>query len=92
MTADALSTTTLAIYAILSVPVLFYLVRHGKPGLLGWIYLLAFCTLRIVGGAMSLNTNSDSGGGTSSSSSASIIANIGLSPLLLATSGILHEA
>ncbi|KAK8078774.1 integral membrane protein [Apiospora phragmitis] len=83
MTADALPTATLAIYAVLSVPVFFCLVRHGKTGLLGWLYLLAFCTLRIVSGAMSMSS--------SSSSSASIIANVGLSPLLLAASGILHE-
>ncbi|KAK8030175.1 hypothetical protein PG993_011466 [Apiospora rasikravindrae] len=87
MTADALSTATLAIYAVLDIPVFFCLVRHGKAGLVGWVYLLAFCTLRIVGGAMAMDRNSSS----NSSSSASLIANIGLSPLLLAASGILHE-
>ncbi|KAK8062158.1 hypothetical protein PG997_014255 [Apiospora hydei] len=84
MTTDALPTVTLAIYAVLSIPVLFCLVRHGRTGLVGWFYLLVFCTLRIVGGALAMNSNKNS-------SSASLIANIGLSPLLLAASGILHE-
>lgn len=79
MTTDSLLTAELAIYAALSLPVLYLVVRHSPAGLLGWLYLFAFCTLRIVGGALS-------------SSSASIISSIGLSPLLLAASGILHEA
>lgn len=77
-----LSTVELAIYAVLVLPAAFILSKHSKPGLLGWFYLVAFFTLRIVGGAMAL----------SGSSSASIVANIGLSPLILAAAGILHEA
>ncbi|KAL2179259.1 uncharacterized protein P884DRAFT_240045 [Thermothelomyces heterothallicus CBS 202.75] len=79
MTTNALLTAELAIYAVLSLPVLYLLIRHSPAGLLGWFYLFAFCTLRIVGGAVS-------------ASPASIISSIGLSPLLLAGSGILHEA
>ncbi|KAF4447962.1 C6 zinc finger domain protein [Fusarium austroafricanum] len=78
----ALTTAELAIYAILIIPTLFILFKHGKPGLLGWIYLAVFCSLRIIGGAMFL----------SHSSAANIVSNIGLSPLLLSTAGILHEA
>lgn len=79
MTTNSLLTAELAIYAILSIPVLYLLVRHSPAGLLGWFYLFAFCSLRIVGGAIS-------------SSSAGLISSIGLSPLLLAASGLLHEA
>ncbi|OAR02069.1 hypothetical protein LLEC1_03391, partial [Akanthomyces lecanii] len=74
--------SAMAIYAVLIVPVFFLLVKHGKAGLLGWLYLTAFCVLRILGGALAL----------SGSKSATIIANVGLSPLLLAASGILHES
>lgn len=80
---NSLATAELAIYAILSIPVLYILVRHGLAGLLGWFYLFAFCTLRLVGGAMSMQTDNGSG---------NIISNVGLSPLLLAASGILHES
>lgn len=78
----ATSTAELAIYATLSIPNLYILFKHGRAGLLGWAYLFAFCTLRIVGGAMDL----------SGSTSAGIISSVGLSPLLLAAFGILQEA
>jgi len=77
-------TAQLAIYIILSLPVLYILIRHSWPGILGWGYLFAFCTLRGVGGALAL--------GKGITESAAIISNIGLSPLLLAISGVLHEA
>lgn len=80
---NPLSTAELAIYATLSFPVLFILIRHLPAGVVGWGFLFAFCTLRIIGGALSMNNNTPS---------ASIISSVGLSPLLLAASGILHEA
>ncbi|KAJ3498113.1 hypothetical protein NLG97_g1377 [Lecanicillium saksenae] len=76
------TTAQMAIYAVLIMPTLYLLVRHGKAGLLGWFYFTTFCMLRILGGALAL----------SGSKSATIIANVGLSPLLLAASGILHES
>lgn len=79
---NTVTTAQMAIYAVMIIPVLFLLVKHGKPGFLGWIYFTAFCMLRILGGALAL----------SGSKSAGIIANVGLSPLLLAASGILHES
>ncbi|CAH0027297.1 unnamed protein product [Clonostachys rhizophaga] len=79
---DQLSVAQLAIYATLSVPTFYILWKRGVTGLLGWGYLLVFFSLRIVGCAMAL----------SGSTSAAIISNIGLSPILLATAGILHEA
>ncbi|KAF4951714.1 hypothetical protein FSARC_12837 [Fusarium sarcochroum] len=78
----ALTTAELAIYAVLVLPTLFILYKHGKPGIFGWVYLFVFCTLRIIGGAMFL----------SKSSSAVTVSNIGLSPLLLSAAGVLHEA
>ncbi|ROW10382.1 hypothetical protein VMCG_02020 [Cytospora schulzeri] len=80
---NSLSAAELAIYIILCIPVLYILVRHWPNGVLGWFYLFAFCTLRIISGAMSLKNH----GG-----SASIISSVGISPLLLAACGILHEA
>ncbi|KAG2420409.1 hypothetical protein HFD88_005210 [Aspergillus terreus] len=80
---NSLSAATCAIYAILAIPVLYLLVRHGRYGLLGWLFLFFFCTLRIIGGALAINDTSGA---------ANIISSVGLSPLLLATAGILHEA
>ncbi|KUJ23609.1 uncharacterized protein LY89DRAFT_187767 [Mollisia scopiformis] len=80
-----LNAAQLAIYIILAIPVLYILIRHRLPGLLGWLYLFIFCTLRILGGALALHNGS-------ADKTAAIISSIGLSPLLLAVSGILHEA
>lgn len=84
----ALPLAQLIIYCILALPILYCLYRHGKPGLLGWLYLFIFCTLRIVGSGLEIGH----GDLDSSSSSALLVNNIGLSPLLLAAIGILHEA
>lgn len=84
MTSSSLSVFQLAIYSLLSLPILFILSRHGTQGLLGWAYLFVFCSLRIVGSALQISNPQGTG--------ASIIANIGLSPLLLATLGLIHEA
>ncbi|KAM3551710.1 hypothetical protein MY1884_007582 [Beauveria asiatica] len=79
---NSVTTAQMAIYAAMILPVLYLLVKHGKVSMLGWLYLVAFCMLRILGGALAL----------SRSKTATIIANIGLAPLLLAASGILHES
>jgi hypothetical protein len=80
---SALSTAQLATYVPLSLPTLCILFRHGKRGLLGWLYLLAFCVMRMTGSGMALSNPATSG--------ATVISNIRLSPLLLAMLGILHE-
>ena len=96
MTVNALSAASLVIYVVLLQPTLYILYRHGWPGFLGWFYLQLFCVLRIVGNGLSLNTPLDpttlAGSSGSSSITIPIVNNIGLSPLLLATAGILHEA
>lgn len=79
---SSVTTAQLAIYALLTVPILFLLYKHGRPGILGWVYLFAFCSVRVIGGALALNE----------SKTASIVGNIGLSPLLLAACGFIHEA
>jgi len=85
---SGLNTAQLAIYAALSLPVVYILIRHGRPGLLGWFYILAFCSLRVIGGALALRADKNG----KPSSAAATISSIGLSPLLLGISGVLHEA
>jgi len=79
----AIAMAQLAIYAVLALPTVYVLFLHGSSGFLGWFYLLVFGTLRIVGGAMLLHNPLSTG--------ATTITSIGISPLLLATLGILHE-
>ncbi|GLB08848.1 hypothetical protein AtubIFM57258_004757 [Aspergillus tubingensis] len=78
----------LAVYALLSLPTIYCLVVHGKHGLVGWAYVLAMCGLRIAGSAMSLNAIHHDKVNTT----AAILNGIGLSPLLMAAMGLLHEA
>ncbi|KAI9924789.1 hypothetical protein MW887_006645 [Aspergillus wentii] len=73
----------LIIYIILIQPITYITYRHGLHGLLGWGYLSIFCTLRIVGGGLGFNRDS---------TVAYIINSVGISPLLLAVDGVLHEA
>jgi prolipoprotein diacylglyceryltransferase len=78
---------------ILFIPIVGYLLlRHGKRGLFGWLYLILFCMLRIVASAMQINNYVQESHGKMPSSTAGIINSVGISPLLLATGGVLHEA
>jgi hypothetical protein len=54
---DTVQTAELAIFAILILPTLYCLFRHLPDGALGWTYLFIFCTLRVVGGALSDTSN-----------------------------------
>ncbi|CAF9928923.1 MAG: hypothetical protein ALECFALPRED_004175 [Alectoria fallacina] len=87
--ADPLAIASLVIYAILLQPTLYCFWAHGRRGFLGWFYLQIFCLLRIIGNAVELH---EAATPTPTSSHVLLINNIGLSPLLLATAGILHEA
>lgn len=79
---NVLSAAQLAIYALLTLPTIYILIRHGKPGIPGWLGLVAFCGIRVVAGAASLDHDNPA---------STTISSIGLSPLLLAALGILHE-
>ena len=79
-----LSVSYLVIYIILAIPVIYNLVHHGKYGTLGWGYLLAFCFLRMTGAGLQLSNQA--------SSTAGVLTGIGVSPLLLAVLGVLHES
>jgi prolipoprotein diacylglyceryltransferase len=81
---DSISAAKLAIYIILVQPALYCLFKHGKTGFIGWLYVQIFCVLRIATGGIGLHGSSSTG--------AIVVNSIGLSPLLLAASGILHEA
>ena len=83
---SGISTAQLAIYAVFSLPVIYVPFRHGRPGLVGWVYTLGICILRAAGGAMSL------GDKNGANTAAAAISSIGLSPLLIGISGVLYEA
>ena len=82
--ANSLAAAYLTIYLLLLPPTLYTLLRHGRHGILGWGYLLGFSVLRITGAGLQLSS--------SDSKTAAVINGVGLSPLLLAVLGVLHEA
>jgi hypothetical protein len=85
---EQLAVAEAAIYAVLVIPSIYVLIKHGWQGLNGWIFLFGFCMLRIIGSALQI---SDDKKGTISTTPA-IISGVGLSPLVLAFIGILHES
>jgi hypothetical protein len=83
----AYNTAQLAVYCVLALPIVYLIFRHGRNGVLGYLYLFVFAGLRIIGAAMGLKKTSDG----LPSTGAIVISNIGLSPLLLASIGILRS-
>ncbi|KAI4592178.1 hypothetical protein KJ359_011416 [Pestalotiopsis sp. 9143b] len=85
-TDHSLPAAILAIDSLLSVPAIYNIFKHGfrHAAVLGWGYFFIFLSLRIISSGLQL--------GSSDSSTASLVASIGLSPLLLSMLGLLHEA
>jgi hypothetical protein len=83
-----LAAAELAIYLLLTIPCAYTLYTHGKHGLLGWFFIVAFCSLRIIGSALEISDEKKN----STSDSTQIISGIGLSPLILGVLGVLTEA
>ncbi|KAJ5973696.1 hypothetical protein N7481_010906 [Penicillium waksmanii] len=86
---EGLELAQLAFYAFASLPSIYCIVKHGKVGLLGWLYVFVMCGLRLVGNGVAYHALSTTG---EPNKAASIISGIGLSPLLLAAIGILRES
>lgn len=85
---SALLVATLVVYAVLIQPLSYCVWKHGARGLLGWLVLQIFCGVRIVGSVLQIRDEKTG----SETTAALILANLGLSPLLLGVAGVLHEA
>lgn len=81
-----LSAVELALYALLAPLALLVIYRHGRPGFLGYFYLNISIGVRIAAAIAQLADNNKP-----PSLTATILSSIGISPLILAMSGILHE-
>ncbi|KFY78564.1 hypothetical protein V499_02308 [Pseudogymnoascus sp. VKM F-103] len=88
---NGISIALLVLYAPLLLLGAFLSKRHGFGRSSGWIFLVIFCTLRILSGALNLAIiNSPT---STSLHTAYLITNsVGLSPLLLASLGLLNRA
>lgn len=84
-----LSCVELALYLILSPLALFITYRHGRPGFLGYFYLNLSIAVRIAAAIAQLVDNKKEA--TAPSLVTTVLSSIGISPLLLAMAGLLHE-
>lgn len=82
---DVLAIFEVAVYIFWVNPATYCLFKHGRRGILGWLAIQSFCFTRIIGNILVLKDGEHS-------TAATIVNSIGLSPLLIGTVGILHEA
>lgn len=87
--ADGVSIAQLVIFCPLLLPSFYILIKHSRKGILGWLYLHILIIIKIVAAAITIH---DEVSGNSVSEASLILQSVGLSPLLLSTAGILHEA
>ena len=87
---ESLNIAILAIFSPLLLLTLFVIFRHGIHRQSGWIYLSIFCLIRIVGGALGIAAETNPRN-TSDLEWSAILGSIGLSPLLLASLGLLKR-
>lgn len=87
---EALAIAELAVYIPLSLLDLVVVFRLGLHRQLGWIYLLAFCGVRIAGAIFEILYANNPNSSTDAEWSG-ILQSIGLSPLILASFGLLKR-
>ena len=85
---DAIAIAQVVYYAPAILACGFLCARHGFTRSSGWILLVVFCLLRIIGASASLSTINNSGS-TTALTIALICSVMGTSPLLLASLGLL---
>ena len=85
---SALLVATLVVYAVIIQPITYCVWKHGVRGLLGWLVIQIFCVVRIVGSVLQIREEKTGSGVTATL----VVANFGLSPMLLGVAGVLHEA
>ena len=87
---ESLDIAELAIYLPLLFVTLFVVFRHGIHRQSGWIYLVIFCLIRIIGAALGISAERNPSNVSDLEWSA-ILGSVGISPLLLASLGLLKQ-
>ena len=90
ITREHIAIAELVVYIPLALITAFIVLRHGFHRQLGWIYLCLFSGIRIAGAVLEIlsHNNPDN---TSDLEWAVILQSVGLSPLLLASMGLLKR-
>jgi hypothetical protein len=86
---EILSAVEIALYSPFLIAALAVCFRHGFKRAEGWIFLLLLCLIRLVGAACDISTHNSPSQGLYVT--VAILDSIGISPLLLATLGILSR-
>ncbi len=86
---DAVAIFEIIVYIPLAILALINCIRHGFKRSSGWIYTFLLCVVRIAGAICQFVSHSDHSTGLIQAMV--IFDSIGLSPLLLATLGLLHR-
>lgn len=87
---EGVSIGELVVYSPALLIAIYLSIRHGFGRSAGWMFLIIFCLARIIGAAMQLATIS-SPNNISLYTGYAILQNVGLSPLMLATLGLLSR-
>ncbi|THZ82842.1 hypothetical protein D6C84_05431 [Aureobasidium pullulans] len=87
---ETLAIVELVVYIPTLVATIAIVIRHGFKRQLGWIYLAIFCTIRIVGSILEILSHKNPSN-VSDKEWAGIFQSIGLSPLILASFGLLKR-
>ncbi|KAF2667841.1 hypothetical protein BT63DRAFT_441400 [Microthyrium microscopicum] len=87
-----LAIAELVIYILLLPVFIFVLARHGKHGIIGWLFLALFAVLRIIADGFQIDDRIKQNKGEQVSSTGAIINSVGVSPLLIALASIVCEA
>jgi len=85
--ASQLAAAQLALYILLIIPSIYILYKHGWRGFVGWFFLFAFCSLRIIGSGLQISDEKND----NPSTTAQTISGVGLSPLVLLFVGVLRN-
>jgi len=79
----------LVFFLIAILPANYCLLKHGLLGILGWLFLVLFCLIRITGAAIIV---SDESKNMAISEAGGIITSVAIAPLIIATAGVAHES
>lgn len=86
---DVVAAVELAFYIPTTILAIFVCARHGFNRSSGWIYTLILCIVRVVGAIIQLQSRHNPSNGLIEAKI--IVDSIGISPLLLATLGLLSR-
>jgi hypothetical protein len=89
-TAEGIAFAELCVYIPIFILTIIVVIRHGFQRQLGWIYLAIFCVVRLAGAGFKISSVHNPTSKTDLEWSA-ILQSVGLSPLLMASMGLLKR-